>query len=97
MKIRNKIPCSAERLGLLDPQMIQSVADANAFHIGRQYATENHVRIVEADDSQVSSAVIGNSGLDEQTMRVNRLQPPSCAIPTNFCTIRPRFIESVRF
>ncbi len=84
MKMRNKIPCSAERLGLLDPQMIQSVADANAFHIGRQYATEDRVRIVEADDSQVSSAVIGNSGLYEQTIRLkdgHLLSKCSCALP----------------
>ncbi len=70
MKMRNKIPCSAERLGLLDPQMIQGVSEASAFHIGHQYLTENRVRIVEADDSQISSAVIGNSGLYEQTIRL---------------------------
>ncbi|HXV68216.1 MAG TPA: hypothetical protein VD738_04755 [Nitrospira sp.] len=68
--MRNKIPCSAERLGLLDPQMIQAVSEASAFHIGHQYLTENRVRIVEADDSQISSAVIGNSGLYEQTIRL---------------------------
>jgi hypothetical protein len=84
LKMRNKIPCSAERLGLLDPQMIQSVADANAFGVGRQYATENRVRIVEADDSQISSAVIGNSGLYEQTIRLkdgHLISKCSCALP----------------
>lgn len=84
MKIRNKIACSAERLGLLDPQMIQSVADSNAFHIGRQYLSENRVRIVEADDSQISSAVIGNSGLYEQTIRLkdgHLLSKCSCTLP----------------
>ncbi|MDH4236624.1 MAG: hypothetical protein OEV17_05190, partial [Nitrospira sp.] len=50
--------------------MIQSVSNTNAFNIGRQYLTENRVRIVEADDSQISSAVIGNSGLYEQTIRL---------------------------
>lgn len=82
--MRNKIPCSAERLGLLDPQMIESVADAHAFHIGRQYVTENRVRIVEADDSQISSAVIGNSGLYEQTIRLkdgHLISKCSCALP----------------
>lgn len=84
MKMRNKIPCSAERLGLLDPQMIQSVSDAHAFNIGRQYAAENRVRIVEADDSQISSAVIGNSGLYEQTIRLkdgHLISKCSCALP----------------
>lgn len=84
MKVRNKIPCSAERLGLLDPQMIQSIANAHAFNIGRQYAVENRIRIVEADDSQISSAVIGNSGLYEQTIRLkdgHLLSKCSCALP----------------
>lgn len=84
MKMRNKIPCSAERLGVLDPQMIQSVAEANAFHVGRQYVAENRVRIVEADDSQISSAVIGNSGLYEQTIRLkdgHLISKCSCALP----------------
>jgi len=50
--------------------MIQAVVDRNAFHIGNQYLSENRVRIVEADDAQISSAVIGNSGLYEQTIRL---------------------------
>ena len=70
MEIRNKIPCNAKRLGLLDPPMIQAVSDASAFQIGYQYLTENRVRIVEANDAQISSAVIGNSGLYEQTIRL---------------------------
>jgi prefoldin subunit 5 len=68
--MRNKISCTAERLDLLDPQMIQAVSDAAAFRIGRQYLMENRVRITEADDTQVSSAVIGTSGLYEQTIRL---------------------------
>jgi len=66
--MRNKIPCSAERLGLLDPQMIQAVSEASAFQIAQQYLTENRVRIAEADDAQIMSAVIGNAGLYEQTI-----------------------------
>ena len=82
--MRNKIPCSAERLSLLDPSMIQAVVDRNAFHIGNQYLSENRVRIVEADDSQISSAVIGNSGLYEQTIRLKEghlISKCSCALP----------------
>lgn len=84
MKMRNRIACSAERLGLLDPQMIQSVADNNAFHIGHQYLSENRVRIVEADDAHISSAVIGNSGLYEQTIRLkdgHLISKCSCTLP----------------
>jgi uncharacterized Zn finger protein len=82
--MRNKIPCSAERLSLLDPPMIKAVADRNAFHIGNQYLSENRVRIVEADDAQISSAVIGNSGLYEQTIRLKEghlISKCSCALP----------------
>ena len=68
--MQKKIPCSAERLGLLDPQMIQAVSDASSFQIAHQYLTANRVRIVEADDSQITAAVIGNSGLYEQTIRL---------------------------
>ena len=82
--MRNKIPCSAERLSLLDPPMIQAVVDRNAFRIGNQYLSENRVRIVEADDAQISSAVIGNSGLYEQTIRLKEghlISKCSCALP----------------
>lgn len=82
--MRNKIPCSAERLSLLDPPMIQSVVDRGAFQIGTQYLAENRVRIVEADESQISSAVIGNSGLYEQTIRLkdgHLVSKCSCALP----------------
>lgn len=84
MKMRNKIPCSADRLGLLDPQMIQAVSEPSAFQIGHQYLTENRVRIVEADDAQIASAVIGNSGLYEQTIRLkdgHLISKCSCTLP----------------
>jgi len=82
--MRNKIPCSAERLSLLDPPMIQAVVDRNAFHIGNQYLSENRVRIVEANDAQISAAVIGNSGLYEQTIRLKEgylISKCSCTLP----------------
>ena len=82
--MRNKIPCSAERLSLLDPPMIQGVVDRNAFHLGNQYLSENRVRIVEADEAQISSAVIGNSGLYEQTIRLkdgHLVSKCSCSLP----------------
>jgi uncharacterized Zn finger protein len=64
--------------------MIQAVVDRNAFHIGSQYLSENRVRIVEADDAQISSAVIGNSGLYEQTIRLKEghlVSKCSCSLP----------------
>jgi hypothetical protein len=82
--MRNKIPCSADRLALLDPQMLQAVSEASAFQIGQQYLAENRVRIVEADDAQITSAVIGNSGLYEQTIRLrdgHLVSKCSCTLP----------------
>lgn len=82
--MRNRIPCTAARLGLLDPQMIRAVVDGSAFHIGNQYVTENRVRIVQADDVQITSAVIGKSGLYEQTLRLKDGQlvsKCSCTLP----------------
>ena len=68
--MRSKIPCSADKLSLLVPDMIQAVVGASAFKMGTQYVSENRVRIVEADEVQISSSVIGNSGLHEQTIRL---------------------------
>ena len=82
--MQKKIPCSAERLGLLDPQMIQAVSDASSFQIAHQYLTSNRVRIVEADDSQITSAVVGHSGLYEQTIRLkdgHLISKCSCTLP----------------
>ncbi len=64
--------------------MIQAVSESSAFQIGHQYLTENRIRIVEADDAQISSAVIGNSGLYEQTIRLKDgylISKCSCTLP----------------
>ncbi len=68
--MRGKISCSAQRLSLLEPSMIQSVVEPPAFQIANQYLAENRVRIVEADECQISSVVIGNSGVYDQTVRL---------------------------
>ena len=80
----NRIPCSAERLDLLVPQMIQAVSDASAFHLARQYMSENRVRIVEAGNSKISSTVIGNAGLYEQQIHLkdgHLISACSCSRP----------------
>ncbi|WP_455376880.1 hypothetical protein, partial [Petrachloros mirabilis] len=82
--MRNRIACSADRLSLLDPPMIQGVVDGNAFHLGNQYVSENRVRIVEADEIQISSAVVGNSGLYEQVIRLkdgHLVSKCTCSLP----------------
>ena len=68
--MKGKIACSATRLGLLEPAMVQSVVEANAFQIGKQYSSDNRVRITEANDLHLTSAVMGNSGLYEQTIQL---------------------------
>lgn len=80
----NRIPCSAERLDLLVPQMIQAVSEASAFHLARQYMSEKRVRIIEASDSQISSTVIGNAGLYEQQINLkdgHLISACSCSVP----------------
>ncbi|HJR77723.1 MAG TPA: hypothetical protein VJ805_12135 [Nitrospiraceae bacterium] len=68
--MKGKIACSAQRLGLLEPDMIQSVVESNAFHIGKHYSAENRVRITDANDVHLISAVMGNSGLYEQSIQL---------------------------
>ena len=80
----NRIPCSAERLDLLVPHMIQAISEASAFHHARQYMTEKRVRILEATDSQISSTVIGNAGLYEQQINLkdgHLVSACSCSTP----------------
>ena len=43
--------------------MIKSIVEGAAFHVANQYRTENRVRITEADERQITSVVIGNSGV----------------------------------
>ncbi|MDI3465483.1 MAG: hypothetical protein OJF50_004304 [Nitrospira sp.] len=81
--MQNRISCSADRLGLLTSEMIQAISDASAFQIAHRYLTANRVRIVEADDSQITSAVVGNAGLYEQNIRLkdgHLVSKCSCAL-----------------
>ena len=50
--------------------MIQSVVESNAFHIGKQYSSENRVRITDANEVHLAAAVMGNSGLYEQSIHL---------------------------
>ena len=68
--MRGKIACSAQKLSLLEPSMIESIVEPSAYQIANHYLAENRVRIVEADEGQISSVVIGNSGVYDQTIRL---------------------------
>lgn len=81
--MRSKIPCSADKLSLLVPDMIQAVVGPPAFKMGTKYVAENRVRIGEANEVEISSSVIGNSGLHEQTIRLrdgNLMAKCSCPL-----------------
>jgi len=68
--MRNKISCVAQKLIQLDPAMIESVVEAEAFSIGRQYAVEHRAQILGADDTSLNSSVIGTHGLYAQNLRL---------------------------
>jgi hypothetical protein len=79
--MRNKIPCSAQKISQLQPDMIQSVVGAQVFQLGREYQAANCVQILEADEDQILSEVNGPFGLYEQTIQLksgNLLTKCSC-------------------
>lgn len=68
--MRNKIPCTAQSLMQLEPAMIQSVVEGRAYKLGQQYVGENRVRIIAADDTEVTGSVLGNTGMHETRIRL---------------------------
>ncbi len=66
----NKMPCSADKLNLLEPTMIQFVVEASTFKLGSQYLAEDRVRIDEAGAVSITSLVIGFSGLYKQAIQL---------------------------
>jgi hypothetical protein len=70
--MKGKIACSADRLSLLEAAMISSVVEPNAFQLGKQYYAERRVQMMDASDTELTSSVMGNSGLYEQSIRLNQ-------------------------
>ena len=68
--LRNQIPCTAERLSQLRPEMIQAVVPGAAYAVGHQYFSERRVRIVQADEMKIASEVAGARGFYQQTIRL---------------------------
>ena len=52
--------------------MISSVVEPNAFQLGKQYHAERRVQMMDASDTELTSSVMGNSGLYEQSIRLNQ-------------------------
>jgi hypothetical protein len=68
--MRNKLPCTAQKLSQIEPAMIQSVVGAQVFQLGKEYQSANCVQILEADEDQILSEVTGPFGLYEQTIQL---------------------------
>ena len=68
--MRNRISCSAQELGQLDPDMVHSVVGGQVFKIGNQYFSDQRVNIVEADGTQVVAEVNGTYGVYSQTIKL---------------------------
>ncbi len=68
--MRNRISCSAQELGQLDPDMVQSVVGAQVFKIGNQYFSDQRVNIIEANGTQVVAEVNGTYGVYSQTIKL---------------------------
>ena len=87
--MRNKIPCIAQKLGQVSPDLIQSLVVPSSYTLGLQYLAEHHVRIVEADDAQIASTVLGKEGAYEQRIQLKDGNlVTKCSCPSNeqpFC------------
>jgi len=68
--MRNRISCSAQELGQLDPDMVESVVGGQVFKIGNQYFADQRVNIVEANETQVVAEVNGTYGVYAQTIKL---------------------------
>ncbi len=68
--MRNRISCSAQDLGQLDPDMVQSVVGGQVFKIGNQYFSDQRVSIVESNGTQVVAEVNGTYGVYAQTIKL---------------------------
>jgi hypothetical protein len=66
----NAISCSALKLSLLKPDMIQAVVAPAIFRKGNQYAAESRVRISAASEVKLVSRVVSNSGTYEQIIEL---------------------------
>lgn len=68
--MQSKIACTAGKLSLLQPDMIQKIVAEVAYKTGAQYASENRVRLVSSDEARLVSSVTGNYWMHEQDIRL---------------------------
>ncbi|WNM60581.1 SWIM zinc finger family protein [Candidatus Nitrospira neomarina] len=68
--MRNRISCSAQELSQLDADMIQSVVGGTVFEEGHQYFSTQRVKILDADQTQITAEVHGVYGVYTQTIKL---------------------------
>ncbi|MDR4460690.1 MAG: SWIM zinc finger family protein [Nitrospirales bacterium] len=68
--MRNRISCSAQELNQLDADMIQSVVGGTVFEEGNQYFSAQRVKVLEADQTQITAEVNGVYGVYSQTIKL---------------------------
>ena len=68
--MRNRISCSAQELSQLDAAMLQSVVGGTVFEIGNQYFSDQRVKILDADQTQIMAEVNGAYGVYAQTIKL---------------------------
>lgn len=68
--MQSKIACSAGKLSLLQPDMIQQIVAGVAYQTGAQYAAENRVRLMSSDEAHISASVTGNFWMHEQDIKL---------------------------
>ena len=87
--MRNRISCSAQELGQLDPAMVESVVGGQVFKIGEQYFSDSRVNILQADGAQVVAEVNGTYGVYSQSIKLRTgMLSTKCSCPSTeqpFC------------
>ena len=68
--MRNRISCSAQELSQLDADMIQSVVGGTVFEEGHQYFSAQRVKILDADQTQITAEVHGVYGVYTQIIKL---------------------------
>jgi hypothetical protein len=68
--MQSRISCSAGKLSLLNPEMIEQIVAEVAFKTGTQYAAESRVRLTTSDEGHIVSSVTGNYWMHEQDIRL---------------------------
>jgi choline dehydrogenase-like flavoprotein len=68
--MRNRISCSAQELNQLDAEMIQSVVGGTVFEEGNQYFSSQRVKILDADQTQITAEVNGVYGVYAQIIKL---------------------------